>query len=65
MTGKPVWKQESSHRYTLEHDGRSVELRYEPAGFQSGWAIYVGSRMIERCQEFMQARGVAMAVATR
>ena len=65
MTEKPIWTQESSRHYTLNVADRRVDLRYEPAGFQSGWVIYVGSRMIERCQEFMQARGVAMAVASR
>ncbi len=65
MTEKPVWKQETSHHYTLNLPDQRVDVRYESAGFQSGWGIYIGSRMIERCQEFMQARGVALAVATR
>jgi len=65
MTEKPIWTQESSRHYTLEVADQRVDVRYEAAGFQSAWAICVGSRVIERCQEFMQARGVALAVASR
>lgn len=65
MTEKPIWTQESSRHYTLNLADRRVEVRYEAAGFKSAWAIVVGSRVVERCQEFMQARGVALAVAAR
>ena len=65
MAEKPIWKQESSLHFTLKHAGQRVDVRYESAGFQSAWGIYVGSRMIERCTEFMQARGRALAVAAQ
>lgn len=64
MSGKPVWTKHNAHRYALDHAGRRVELHYEQAGFQSGWAVYAGDRLIERCAELMQARGLALQVAT-
>lgn len=63
MTEKPVWTQETTLHYTLRTGARRVDLRYEPAGFQSGWAVYVGSQLVDRCAEFMQARGVALQAA--
>ncbi|MCW2236494.1 hypothetical protein [Azospirillum canadense] len=65
MSGKPTWTKENSHSYAVEHAGQRVDLRYEPAGFQSGWAVYAGDRLVERCAELMQARGLAMALATK
>ncbi|SMH58877.1 hypothetical protein [Azospirillum agricola] len=64
MSIKPIWTKESPHRYAVEHSGRRVELQYEEAGFQSGWAVYAGETLVRRCAELMQARGVAVAVAT-
>lgn len=64
MSEKIVWTKQSAHRYALDHAGRRVELQYEQAGFQSGWAVYAGDRLIERCAELMQARGLALRVAT-
>lgn len=64
MSPKPTLTQENSHRYAVEHAGRRVALQYEPAGFQSGWAVYADDTLVERCPEFMQARGVALALAT-
>lgn len=64
MSQKITWTQENSHHYAVEHDGRRVELQYEQAGFQSGWAVYADDTLVDRCAELMQARGVALAVAT-
>ncbi len=63
MSTKPIWTKETPHRYAVEHDGRRVELQYEEAGFQSGWAVYTGETLIRRCAELMQARGVAFEAA--
>lgn len=65
MSPKPTWTKENSHRYAVEHAGRRVALQYEEAGFQSGWAVYAGETLVERCAELMQARGLAMALATK
>ncbi|HYG85512.1 MAG TPA: hypothetical protein VD978_04570 [Azospirillum sp.] len=62
MTEKPVWTQESALHYSLRHAGKRIDVRYEAAGFQSAWGIYVGSRMIKRCTDFMQARVDALAL---
>ena len=64
MSQRPVWTQENPHHFALRHGEKRVDVRYVPAGFQSGWAVYVGSRMVRHCREFMQARGVALDVAT-
>ncbi len=64
MSAKPIWTQENSYSYAVELGGRRVELQYEQAGFQSGWAVYAGDRLVERCAELMQARGLALALAT-
>lgn len=65
MIGKSVWTQESTRHYTLSLADRRVDVRYEAAGFQSVWAICVGNRVVDRCKEFMQARGLALAMASR
>jgi len=65
MSNKPIWKQETSLHYSLQSDETHIDVRYEPAGFQSAWGVYVGSRMIDRCSEFMEARGVAIQAASR
>lgn len=62
MSEKPIWTQESSLHYTLRHGGQRIDVRYESAGFQSAWGIYVDSRMIQRCAEFMQARLAAQSL---
>ncbi|MCG5240380.1 hypothetical protein ACIU1J_02515 [Azospirillum doebereinerae] len=64
MSMKPTWTKESPHRYAVEHSGRRVDLHYEEAGFQSGWAVYAGDTLVRRCAELMQARGVAVALAS-
>ncbi|WP_449231155.1 hypothetical protein [Azospirillum doebereinerae] len=64
MSMKPIWTKESPHRYAVEHSGRRVDLHYEEAGFQSGWAVYTGETLVRRCAELMQARGVAVALAS-
>ncbi|MGY0782273.1 hypothetical protein ACW7BC_30715 [Azospirillum argentinense] len=51
--------------YTVELDGRRVDLRYEASGFQSGWVVYAGDELVERCSELMQARGLALAIASK
>jgi len=65
MSPKPVWMKENSHRFAVEHAGCRVALQYEPAGFQSGWAVYADDKLVERCDELMQARGLALALATK
>ncbi|WP_207458595.1 hypothetical protein [Azospirillum sp. SYSU D00513] len=65
MSEHPIFKQQSSYHWTVEHQGRSAELHYEQAGFQSGWAVYSGNHLVERCAELMQARRVAAALVTR
>lgn len=57
------WTQKSARHYTLRRGSSTVELQYEDAGFASGWAVYVGDRLVERCPEFMQARGVALSLS--
>ena len=64
MSEHPIFKQQSSYHWTVEHQGRSVELHYEQAGFQSGWAVYCENRLVERCTELMQARRAAAALVT-
>lgn len=63
MSEKPVWTQQTTRHYTLRQGDRTVDLHYEDAGFQSRWAVYVNDRLVERCAEFMQARGIALEVA--
>lgn len=63
MSERPTWTQQTSRHFEMRHAGRRVELRYEEAGFQSRWAVYLDSRLIDRCVEFMQARGVALRLA--
>lgn len=67
MTGsihqKPTWQQESAHHFIAVAGERRVDVQYEPAGFQSGWAVYTDNRLISRCAEFMQAKGVALQAA--
>jgi len=63
MSDRPTWTQRTSRHYEMRHGGHRVELRYEEAGFQSRWAVYLDSRLIDRCVEFMQARGVAHRLA--
>ncbi|KAA0683443.1 hypothetical protein [Roseomonas genomospecies 6] len=65
MSSNPIWTKEDSLTYTVELDGRRVDLRYEASGFQSGWAVYAGNKLVERCGELMQARGLAMALASK
>jgi sRNA-binding protein len=65
MSSNPILKQEDAYLWTMKHGARSVDLRYEPAGFQSGWAVYAGGRLVERCAELMQARRVASALFSR
>ena len=64
MSDKHTWTKESSHHFSLHHGAHRVDVRYESAGFQSGWAVYDGPRLVDRLPEFMQARGVALEVAT-
>ncbi|AWK85591.1 hypothetical protein [Azospirillum thermophilum] len=64
MSQKPTWTKENAHHYAVELAGRRVDLQYEQSGFQSGWAVYAGDRLIERCAELMQARGLALRLAT-
>ncbi|WP_029009748.1 hypothetical protein [Azospirillum halopraeferens] len=64
MSDTHTWTKESAHHFSLRHGGQRVDLRYEPAGFQSGWAVYDGPRLVDRRPEFMQARGVALKVAS-
>jgi hypothetical protein len=63
MSARSVWTQKDARHFALERDGLRVDLLYEGTGFQSGWAVYVGDRLIERCKEFMHARGVAITLA--
>ena len=65
MSSNPTWTKEDSLTYTVELDGRRVDLRYEASGFQSGWAVYAGNELVERCGELMQARGLAVALACK
>lgn len=65
MSSNPIWTKEDSLTYTVELDGRRVDLRYEASGFQSGWAVYAGNELVERCGELMQARGLAMVLASK
>lgn len=65
MSLKPTWTKENSLSYAVELEGRRVDLRYEASGFQSGWAVYAGEELIERCGELMEARGLAMALASK
>ncbi|ALJ35633.1 hypothetical protein D9623_11635 [Azospirillum brasilense] len=60
-----TWTKEDSRTYAVELDGRRVDLRYEASGFQSGWAVYAGDELVERCSELMQARGLALAIASK
>lgn len=64
MSDKFTWTQESSHHFSLQGGSRRLDLRYEAAGFQSGWAVYDGSRLVDRRPEFMQARGLALEVVS-
>ncbi len=65
MSLNPTWTKEDSLTYAVELDGRRVDLRYEASGFQSGWAVYAGDELVERCSELMQARGLALAIASK
>lgn len=65
MSEKLIWTKENSLNYAVEHDGQRIDLRYEQAGFQSGWAVYAGGALVERCAELMEARGLAMTLATK
>jgi len=62
MTTKPVWKQISPSHFTVEGARRRIELRYEPAGFQSGWGIYADGARLHRQPGLMEARGAAMTL---
>ncbi len=63
MSDRPTWTQRTSRHYEMRHGAHRVDLRYEDAGFQSRWAVYLDSRLIDRCVEFMQARVVANRLA--
>ncbi|MGQ9371886.1 hypothetical protein [Azospirillum sp. ST 5-10] len=64
MTEKFTWTQESARHFSLRRGAKQVDLRYEEAGFQSSWAVYDGPRLVSRLPEFMQARGVALELAS-
>ena len=64
MAQKTTWKQISPRRYVMEGASHRIELRYEAAGFQSGWGVYENEAFVQQRSELMDARGVALALAS-
>ena len=63
MVKMAVWKQISPRHFAMVGGGRRIELRYEGAGFQSGWGVYADGAFVHQRPGFMEARGLALTLA--
>lgn len=65
MAKRAVWKQISPRHFTMVGGRRRIELRYEGAGFQSGWGVYADGAFVHRRTGFLEARGLALTLAAQ
>ena len=63
MAAKPVWTKISPRHFTVQSGSRRVDIQYEGAGFQSAWSVYAGGKLVNRHPGFLDARGLALALA--
>ena len=64
MAGKPVWTKISPRHFRVQNGNRRVDIQYEGAGFQSAWGVYAGGKLVNRHPGFLDARGLALQLAT-
>lgn len=64
MAGKPVWTKISPRHFRVQSGGCRVDIQYEGAGFQSAWSVYAGGKLVNRHPGFLDARGLALRLAT-
>ncbi|PWC31749.1 hypothetical protein [Azospirillum sp. TSO22-1] len=64
MPAKPVWTKISPRHFRVQNGSRRVDITYEGAGFQSAWSVYAGGKLVTRHPGFLDARGLALKLAT-
>lgn len=64
MASKPIWSQVSPRHVTVRIGERHIDLRYRDSGFQSAWEVHSQGRLVHRQSGFLEARGLALALAT-
>lgn len=64
MAQTTTWKQLSPCHFVMENGAHRIELRYQAAGFQSGWGVYEDGSFVQQQPGFMEARSVAYALAS-
>lgn len=58
-----TWSFKSPHRLALDGAGCPIELRYEAAGFDSGWLVLVDGQLAARCPDLTAAQDSALVLA--
>jgi len=64
MATKPVWTKISPRHFRVQNGSCRVDIQYEGAGFQSAWGVYAGGKLVTRQPGFLDARGIALSLAT-